>query len=430
VLSIDPGQPEERAGHRDRGLKVAGGALIVGASLAGLRLAEQLRAAGYFGPLTVVGAEPHMPYNRPPLSKDVLFAGPATGTGDANPLARLMFSIRPSLADVAWHLGVPATAADLDRRIVTLADGRQLSYDGLGIATGLTPRRLSIAGAENDRHVVRTIDDATRLGPALLPGTHVVVVGGGFIGCEVAASATKRGCIVTVVEPLAAPMLRSLGAQLAGAIQVYHEANGVRFRLGTAVSGLACEPSDQRRLRSVILDDGSEIPASVLIEAIGSTCNTDWLAGNDLDIDDGVLTDNALRAAGWGNVVAAGDLARFPNPRYGDTPRRIEHWAIPAVTAKRAAVSLSAALLGTEHDASPFNPIPTFWSDQFGIRLQSMGMPGLADRSEVLEGSLSGIGKSADQGVAVGYWRDASLAGAVTIGLPTARLSHYRGMLS
>jgi 3-phenylpropionate/trans-cinnamate dioxygenase ferredoxin reductase component len=433
VLSIDPGQPEERAGHSDRGLKVADGALIVGASLAGLRLAEQLRASGYTGPVTVVGAEPHMPYNRPPLSKDVLFDVRATHAGEVNALAKLLFSIRPSLADVRWHLGVSATAADLERRVVTLSDGRQLGYDGLGIATGLTPRRLPLASGENSRHVVRTIDDATRLGPALVPGAQVVVVGGGFIGCEVAASATKRGCKVTIVEPLAAPMLRSLGHVLAAAIQAYHEAHGVQFRFGRAVSGLACEAADQRRLRAIVLDDGSELPATVLIEAIGSICNTEWLAGNHLDLTDGVLTDNGLRAGGRAGVVAAGDVARFPNPRIDTTPRRVEHWAIPALSAKRAAASLAAHLLGCEPDAAPFQPVPTFWSDQFGIRLQSMGMPGLADRAELLEGSLPGSGRTAEQsfvqGLAMGYWRGNALIGVVTIGLPAARLSHYRGML-
>jgi 3-phenylpropionate/trans-cinnamate dioxygenase ferredoxin reductase component len=409
---------------------VAGGAVIVGASLAGLRLAEQLRASGYLGPLTIIGAEPHMPYNRPPLSKDVLFDTPAVAGGEDDALARLTFSIRPTLADVTWSLGYAATAADLQRRTVTLKNGQQLNFDALGIATGLTPRRLPFSGAEADRHVVRTIDDARRLKPALKPGTRVAVVGGGFIGCEVAASATKRGCHVTVIEPLAAPMLRSLGNELARAIQSYHERNGVTFCLGTSVSGLTCKPNDLKQLSAVHLDDGSELAADVLIEAIGSTCNTEWLAGNNLDLSDGVLTDNAMRAGGHSDVVAAGDIARFPNPRFGGGARRVEHWAIPGLTAKRGAHSLAEHLVGREHDAAPFSPVPTFWSDQFAIRLQSMGMPGLADRSEVLEGAYSGIGSPMESGLAVGYWRGEALVGVVTIGLPAARLSDYRGMLS
>lgn len=406
------------------------GALIVGASLAGLRLAEQLRASGYTGPITVIGAEPHMPYNRPPLSKGVLVDEPATGPGQSSQLAQLAFSIRPSLGDVTWHLGVSAVAAHLDRRVVELADGQQINYEVLGIATGLSPRRLPIAGGEKDRHVVRTIDDSVRLRAALLPGTNVVVVGGGFVGCEVAASAKKRGCTVTIVEPLARPMLRSIGPELARALQDYHVANGVHMRLGVAVAGLECHAADSTRLRSVHLDDGSELPASVLIEAIGSTCNAGWLEGNDLDLSDGVLTDNAMCATGWRGVVAVGDVARFPNPRYGQTPRRVEHWAIPALTAKRAAESLARSLLGKDPETKVFNPIPTFWSDQFGIRLQSMGMPGLADRAELLEGSLSELGQQGREGMAMGYWRGSILTGVVTIGLPVARLSHYREMLN
>jgi 3-phenylpropionate/trans-cinnamate dioxygenase ferredoxin reductase component len=213
-------------------------------------------------------------------------------------------------------------------------------------------------------------------------------------------------------------------------MQSHHEANGVRFRLGTSVSGLECDASDSARLRSVSLDDGTEVPATVLIEAIGSTCNTGWLEGNNLDLSDGVLTDNAMCATGGRGVVAVGDVARFPNPRYGQTPRRVEHWAIPALTAKRAAESLARSLLGKEPDAKIFNPIPTFWSDQFGIRLQSMGMPGLADRAELLEGSLSDLGEPGREGTALGYWHGADITGVITIGLPAARQSHYREMLN
>jgi 3-phenylpropionate/trans-cinnamate dioxygenase ferredoxin reductase component len=414
------------AADRERGVDVANGVLIVGASLGGLRLAEQLRASGYSGPITMAGAERHMPYNRPPLSKDSLLDEPTPAQGEGNQLGRLAFSIRPTLSDVTWHLGAPAVAADLTHRVVTLADGRQLSYDALGIATGLTPRRLPLTGGELNRHVVRTIDDTIRLRAALTHGARVVVAGGGFIGCEVAASATKRGCTVTVVEPLAAPMCRSIGQELASAIQSYHEANGVRFRLATSIAGIEC---NQGRLTSVTLSDGSELPADVLIEAIGSTSNSAWLEGNALDLTDGVLTDNAMRVGGRADVAAAGDVARFPNPRYGHTPRRVEHWAIPGLSAKRAATSLAATLLGREDDSKIFNPIPTFWSDQFGIRLQSMGMPGLADRCGLMEGELSGIGQSTEHGLAMGYWRDDALIGVVTIGLPVARLSDYRAML-
>lgn len=408
---------------------MAEGVTIVGASLAGLRLAEQLRGAGHQGPITIVGAEPHMPYNRPPLSKDVLAGGPAADASDAAALAGLVFSLRPSLADVTWLLGTPAAATDLAKRTVTLAGGRTLRYEALGIATGLTPRRLPLSGGEDSRHVVRTIDDALRLRAALTPGAHVVVAGGGFIGCETAASAVKRGCKVTIVEPLARPMLRALGPELAGAVQAFHERNGVRFRLGVALSGIETDPADARRLTGVALTDGSHLPAGVLVEAVGSHCNVDWLHGNGLDLDDGVAVDNAMRAGGRANVVAAGDVARFPNPRFDDVPRRVEHWAIPALTARRAAVSLVDHLQGRPPAGAAFDPIPSFWSDQFGVRLQSIGMPALADERSVLEGSFAAIGQPDAGGLAVGYQRAGKLVGVVTIGLPPARQGHYRNML-
>jgi NADPH-dependent 2,4-dienoyl-CoA reductase/sulfur reductase-like enzyme len=405
------------------------GALIVGASLAGLRLAEQLRGCGYTGPIAIVGDERHKPYNRPPLSKDVLTGGAADADDAAKLLAELTFKPRPSLADVTWLLGAPAVKSDLERRVVTLADGRELPFCGLGIATGLSPRRLPFAGGEDNRHVVRTIDDAVRLRRDLTPGARLVVVGAGFIGCEVAASAVKRGASVTVVEPLSGPMIRAIGPELSQALQAYHEAKGVRFRLGVSLAELRARASAPRQLDAVALTDGTELPADVLVEAIGSIANVAWLEGNGLDLSDGVLTDNALRAGERSEVVATGDIARFPNPRYDDVPRRVEHWTIPGFTARRAAGSLAATLLGKEPDGAVFDPIPTFWSDQHAIRIQSAGMTVLGESRTVLEGSLAAIGAPSSEGLAIGYERGGKLAGVVTIGLPPARLSHYRSLL-
>lgn len=405
------------------------GALIVGASLAGLRLAECLRSAGYTGPITVAGAERWMPYNRPPLSKDILVGGSdEDATSDAD-FAKLALARKPSVTDVTWQLGVPAVAADLDRRTVTLADGRSLSYDVLGVATGLTPRRLPLTGGEGARHVMRTLEDAERLRLALRPGTRVVVAGGGFIGCETAASAVKRGAHVTVVESLPVPLGRAIGDRLGTAIRAYHERRGVTFVCGTGIAALACASDDASKLEGVHLSDGRTLPADILIEAVGSTCNTSWLEGNGLDLTDGVLTGNDMTVPGQPGVAAAGDIARFHNPRYGQVARRVEHWAIPGLTARRAAASLVAQIEGREPDTRPFDPVPTFWSDQFDMRIQSAGMPSLADRSEVLEGSLDLVGEKIDQGLAMGYWRDSTMIGVVAIGLPVARFNHYRQML-
>jgi 3-phenylpropionate/trans-cinnamate dioxygenase ferredoxin reductase component len=404
---------------------MAGGVIIVGASLAGLRLAENLRTAGYQGALTVIGAEPHMPYNRPPLSKDVLTSN---STDAAGVLARLTYSIRPTLADVTWHLGVAASSLDQQRNMVGLSDGRELPFDGLGIASGLTPRRLPFAGCGASRHVVRTVDDALQLKAALIPGANVVVAGAGFIGCEVAATAIIRGCYVTVVEPFPAPMLRAIGPTLAGAITVHHEAKGIVFKFGRSITALVSRSDEEGSLAAVTLDDETEIAADLLVEATGSVCNTQWLANSGLDVSDGVATDNFMAANGDNTIVAAGDVARFQNPRYGEIARRVEHWAIPAFTAKRGAATLAAALAGRQPDRTPFSPLPTFWSDQFDLRLQSMGMPALATRSDVLEGSLSSL-SAKDCGVAVGYWLGDTLIGIITIGMPVARLSEFRAML-
>jgi NADPH-dependent 2,4-dienoyl-CoA reductase/sulfur reductase-like enzyme len=401
--------------------------LIVGASLGGLRLAEQLRAAGFDGAVTIVGAERHRPYNRPPLSKEVLCA--AGSDGDiAQVLDSLTFRLKPGLSGVEWRLGVPAVAADLDRRVVTLADGSTIRYDGLGIATGLAPRRLPASGGESDRHVLRTFEDALRLRRTLTPGARVVVVGAGFIGCEVAASATRRGCRVIVVEPLGAPMERAIGVELGRAIRAYHESRGVAFRMGASLARIVPAASDPARLDAVELDDGTRLESDLLVEAVGSDCNTGWLAGNGLDLSNGVLTDNVMRVGGRADVVAVGDIARFPNPLDDGRPRRVEHWSIPGLTARRAAETFAAALRGKAPDGRPFAPLATFWSDQFDLRIQSLGAPALAERRELLEGRLEDIG--APVGLAMGYWRGTRLIGVVAIGLPPARLAQYRSRLA
>ncbi|MEV6945984.1 FAD-dependent oxidoreductase [Streptomyces sp. NPDC051172] len=394
--------------------------VIVGASMGGLRAAEQLRAAGWDGGVTVVGAEPHLPYNRPPLSKEVL-AGQATDPAEAH--AGLAFRRRASLDDVDWRLGVPVVSADLEQRFVGLADGTTLSYDGLVVASGLRPRRLPMPEPSCGRHVLRTVEDAVGLRADLTPGARVVVVGAGFIGCEVAATARRLGCDVTVVEPAGVPMGRALGDELGRLVQGRHEAEGVRFRLGRVVAAL----HGGERVTGVELDDGTVLRASVVVEAVGSYANVEWLEGTGLDLSDGLLCDNLMRVEGRPDVVAVGDVARFPNPRFDATVRRVEHWCMPTETARRAARTLAAHLAAEAVDEQAFTPLPAFWSDQFDLRLQSFGAPALADRVEVLEGVLSAPSDLA-KGVAVGYRRGAALVGVVTVNLP-ARAPHYRELV-
>ncbi|WAM18989.1 NAD(P)/FAD-dependent oxidoreductase [Rhodococcus sp. JS3073] len=402
--------------------------VVVGGSLGGLRAAEQLRVSGWSGELAVVGAEVHLPYNRPPLSKNVLVASDARALGAAELVnyPGVALRRRAHVEDVSWVTGTEVTGAVLADHVLHTGDGRTLSYDGLVVATGLRPRRLSIDGFGSHRHVLRTLDDAIALRDQLTAATSVVVVGGGFIGCEVAASARRAGCQVTVVEPFAAPMLRPLGTDLARTLQAFHEEQGVTFELGRSVSALGGRSSDPEVLGTVILDDGTELAADLLVEAVGSRPNVEWLAGNGLDLSDGVLCDNMMRVEGRDDVVAVGDVARFPNPRFDSTPRRVEHWSIPADTAQRAAATLIRGLspdANGDGDPAPFAPLPTFWSDQFDVRIQGFGRTDHADRIEVLEGGFTPGWASA--GVVVGYFRESTMTGVVIAGgTPAQRMRH------
>jgi NADPH-dependent 2,4-dienoyl-CoA reductase/sulfur reductase-like enzyme len=450
---------------------------VVGAGLGGLRAAEQLRAAGHAGPVTVIGAEPHLPYNRPPLSKELLAheladAEAAPGT-DADDLAalheRVAFRRRASVADVTFRLGVPVTAADLGAGQLTLADGGTVRFDGLVAAAGLRPRHLRVpgpAGPGSGRHVLRTLDDCARLraslraalaGPASaspvlavpapansdpadlaargsagsgpagggLARPRVVVVGGGFVGCEVACTALSLGCDVTVVEPLGPPMLRVLGERVAHAVQRAHERAGITFVTRQAVAGYA----GQDRVTGVVLADGTVLPAVLVVEAIGSVPNTEWLAGNGLDLTDGVLCDNTLSAVttdpGGVPVTAVGDLARFPNPLFDDVPRRVEHWSMPTDTARQAAATLHARLAGDPVDPQPFCPLPYFWSDQGDLRLQSFGAPQLAGDVVVAEGDPGELSR----GLLATYHRDGRLVGSLAVNLPPSRYRALREAL-
>lgn len=382
--------------------------VIVGAAMGGLRTAEAVRRAGYTGALQLIGDEVHAPYNRPPLSKDVLSAGV---THEA-----VAFPSRAETADVEWMLGSPVLSADLTANTVTTA-AATYPFRALVIATGLRPRRLpfpELAG----RHAIRSLDDAMALRDELVPGARVTVIGSGFLGCELASTATKLGCSVTVVTPSAEPMVRPLGDLLAHELRTRLEVAGVSFRLGATIASI----DGDARVRSVTLGDGEVIPSDVVIEAIGSDCNDGWLEGSGLDLSDGVLADNALRAVGADgprdDVYVVGDIARFPNPMFDDVPRRIEHWNIPTDTGKRAGAVLGGWLAGDDAAANQvFAPMPSFWSNQFDIKLQAYGLPGLADDVTILEGDLSGE-------VAVGYHRAGTLVGVVGVGLKAALLPY------
>jgi NADPH-dependent 2,4-dienoyl-CoA reductase/sulfur reductase-like enzyme len=382
--------------------------VIVGASMGGLRAAEALRRFGYLGPITAIGDEPYSPYNRPPLSKEVL----------ANEVSHeaVAFAQRPATADVNWVLGTRAESADLDHRTVTDSNGQVHPYSALIIATGLRPKRLQVSNSElAGRHAVRTLDDAIALRAALEPGARVVILGAGFIGCEVAATARKLGCDVTVVAPGVHPIVRPLGVELARELQRRHEAEGVRFKMKTAITDLLGEGM----VVGVLLDTGEELACDVFVEAIGSDTNTEWLGGTGLNLSDGVLTDNAMRAlrvdgSACDNVFAIGDVARFANPMFDDVARRVEHWNIPTDTAKRVGQVLAAKLNAAENWPKvldeTFAPVPSFWSDQFEMHILAFGLLALADEVKLIHGEIEGD-------CVFGYYREGQMVGVCGIGM-------------
>ena len=378
--------------------------VVVGAGLAGLRAVEQLRAAGWSDPITVLGTEAHLPYNRPPLTKAAL-------QGGVDPAA-LAFRRRPSTEDVEWRLGTTVVSADLDDRTVTLADGSTLDFDGMVAASGVSSRRLGLDAPLHWRHAIRTAEDAHALHQRLTPGARVVVIGAGFIGCEVAASAVALGCSVTVVEPFQVPLERQVGPLVGEEIRRRHEQHGVAFHLGRVVVAVDGDPAEGPS--EVVLDDGTRIPADVVVEAVGSVANTGWLEGQGLDLSNGVLCDLDLHPLRDGvpvpHMVAVGDVTRFPVPMSGSL-HRIEHWTMPTDMAGHAARSLLAGIEGSRPGGPPFFPIPTFWSDQYGVRIQSFGLPALGlDDVRVLEGDLP-------TEAVVGYHRDGVLVGLVLFGM-------------
>ena len=353
--------------------------LIVGAGLGGLRTAEALRSNGFSGEIVIVGDESHQPYNRPPLSKEALNSGLSHED--------LKFRQRDSVADVSWVLGSAAVKLDLAEHKVILADGTSCSFDALVVSTGIRPRLLPIPGPTQGLFTLRTLNDAQSLQAAIGPGVNVVILGSGFIGCELAATATTLGANVHVVSLDIEPMVIPMGVDLGAAMRKRHETKGVTFHLGHTVEKF----NGDHRIESVTLDSGEVITASVVIEAVGSVPNTQWLHDNGLHLDDGVLVDSNMRALGAQiPIYAVGDISNHPNKFYGDRTRRIEHWNMPTETGKRAGAALAAELAGRDLPADEFFALPAFWSDQYEFQLQSYGLPGAGTSHRVASGALDG----------------------------------------
>ena len=353
--------------------------LIVGAGLGGLRTAEALRSNGFSGEIVIVGDESHQPYNRPPLSKEALNSGLSHED--------LKFRQRDSVADVSWVLGSAAVKLDLAEHKVILADGTSCTFDALVVSTGIRPRLLPIPGPTQGLFTLRTLNDAQSLQAAIGPGVNVVILGSGFIGCELAATATTLGANVHVVSLSIEPMVMPMGVDLGAAMRKRHETKGVTFHLGHTVEKF----NGDHHIESVTLDSGEVITASVVIEAIGSVPNTQWLHDNGLNLDDGVLVDSNMRALGAQiPIYAVGDISNHPNKFYGNQTRRIEHWNMPTETGKRAGAALAAELAGRDLPADEFFALPAFWSDQYEFQLQSYGLPGAGTSHRIASGALDG----------------------------------------
>lgn len=343
--------------------------VVVGASLAGLRAVEALRRLGFDGRIHWVSAEPHLPYDRPPLSKDVL-------AGKREP-ERILLRAADSYDELAVDLalGRRATALDLAARSVALDDGSRLGFDGLLIATGARPRTLAGPLPAAGVHVLRSLDDALALRRALEAGPRVAIVGAGFIGAEVAATCRGRGLAVTMVEPLPTPLFRGIGAELGALVGARHRDHGVDLRCGVGVTAL----EGGAQVEALRLADGARVPADLVVIGVGAVPETTWLEGSGLRLEDGVVCDAACRAAP--GVVAAGDVARWHNPVFG-VSMRVEHWTNAVEQATHAAASLLAG-----DAAEPYAHVPYVWTDQYELRLQIAGHPQPGDATRIVDGT-------------------------------------------
>ena len=340
---------------------------VVGAGLAGVRTCEALRSRGYGDRIVLIGEERHPPYSRPPLSKEVL-----RGDKDAS-VATLRTADELAALDVEVRLGVRATGLRVTERDVEVDAGPPVHYDDVVLATGAAPRTLP--GVRLDGvHVLRTLDDCLGLRDKLGNRTRVVVVGAGFIGLEVAASARSRGADVTVVDMLPAPLARVLDPAIGEAVRRLHAANGVEIHCGVGVARV----TGDTRVESVLLTDGTALPADVVVVGIGVVPATGWLDGSGLTVDDGVVCDPTLQAAP--DIWAVGDICRWDSTRMGRTVR-VEHWT----NANEQPDHVARAICG---DVSEFDPVPYFWSDQYDAKLQCLGFAGTGDEIAVVRGSL------------------------------------------
>lgn len=343
------------------------GVVIVGGGLAAARMAEQLRKSDYPGPVTIVGDEEHLPYDRPPLSKDVLHDA---GKGIEDVLLKPAEFYAEH--DITLRLGKAAQSLDTAARTLTLTDDTVLDYDDLVIATGLQPRRIPSFPDLAGIHVLRSFGEALALRGQAASARRAVVVGAGFIGCEVAAGLRKLGVQVVLVEPQPAPLASVLGEQIGQLVARVHRAEGVDVRTGVGVA----EVRGSTAVEAVVLTDGTELVADLVVVGIGSRPATDWLVGSGVTLDNGVLCDEIGRTS-EPHVWALGDVASWRDATGHQV--RVEHWSNVAEQAR----VMVPAILGAEPPAGV--TLPYFWSDQYDVKIQCLGEPAAGDVVHVVE---------------------------------------------
>lgn len=366
--------------------------MIVGGGLAAARTAEQLRRSEYSGPITIVSDEVHLPYDRPPLSKEVL----RKEVDDTALKPREWYDEN----NITLRLGSAARSLDTAAQTVTLDDGTTLGYAELVIATGLVPRRIPAIPDLEGVRVLRTFDESMALRKHASAAQRAVVIGAGFIGCEVAASLRSLGVDVVLVEPQPTPLAAVLGEQIGELVARLHRAEGVDVRLGVGVT----EVRGDSRVEAVVLSDGTELPADIVVVGIGSRPATEWLEGSGVEVDStdrGVICDEAGRTSAP-NVWALGDVASWRDAT--GHQGRVEHWSNVADQAR----AVVPAMLG--QDVPPVVVVPYFWSDQYDVKIQCLGEPEADDIVHVVE----------DDGrkFLAYYERDGALVGVVGGGMP------------
>jgi NADPH-dependent 2,4-dienoyl-CoA reductase/sulfur reductase-like enzyme len=390
--------------------------VVVGASLAGLRTAETLRGDGFEGSVTVVGSELHHPYDRPPLSKRLL-----SGEWEPDRVALRRLEVFDQL-DVQWRLGSAAESLDLSERVVRLADGNDVAFDALVLSCGATARSLpgtpwsgrgELGGHGPYVTALRTLDDSLALRAHLVRGDRrVVVIGAGFIGLEVAATARGLGNDVTVLEGAPAPLIRALGAEMGTAVSAVHADHDVLIRCDVRVDGIGPD--------GVRLAGDEVVPADVVVVGIGVTPATEWLEGSGLELADGIVCDAtlaAVRAPADTPVFAAGDVARWYNPLF-DEQMRVEHWTNAAEQGAVVAKNLLAGAAGLEPE--PYAPVPFFWSDQYDRRVQFLGRSSPDDDIEIVAGSV------AERRFLALFGRGGRLRGALGLNVPKLLMPHRK----